>query len=161
MTNLNKYTYVCLLCLLSLATFAQKKSISQEEAKAKILSLQKTYEEAVAAKDLSTIMTLYEEGAVYLPFQHIILEGKSQIQKAWQRTFNIDLAKFDLELISVEVSGDFLFEVGRTHSIFQMPGGQAPGEFKYLNVWRRQPDGEFKIFRAAYNQWVDRKSTNN
>ena len=161
MTNLRKYIYACGLAVLTFAAYSQPAPLSTTEAKEIILDLHKVYEGAVAAKDLTTIMTMYEVGAVYLPIQHEILEGKAQVKKAWERTFKLDLAGFDLELISVESSGEFLFEVGRTHSIFNTPNGQMPGEFKYLNVWRKQPDGQYRIYRAAYNQWVDLRIKNN
>ena len=150
---MKKYYLSMGLMLLANLAIAQQ-AISQSDAERVILKMQTVYEEAVAKKDLSSIMQLYEEDAQYLPFQHVILQGKAQIEKAWQRTFKLDLDKFDLELVSVEAEGGFLFEVGRTHSIFNLPNGKAPGEFKYLNVWRKQADGTYKIFRAMYNQWV-------
>lgn len=161
MMNLRTITLTGFTCFLCVLAHAQQQSLIQCEAEKKILRLHEVYEKAVANKDLNTILGLYEEEAVYLPFQHVILKGKEEIKKAWQRTFNIDLARFDLELISVVSQGDFLFEVGRTHAIFKLPEGEMPGEFKFLNVWRRQPNGQYKIFRATYNQWVAPIESNN
>ncbi len=156
-----KYYLLCFACWIGVEASAQEASFSQAGVEARIQQLQLIYEEAVASKNLRKIMNLYEDDAVYLPFQHVILTGKNEIKKAWDRTFRADLLKFDLELISAEAHGDFIFEVGRTHAIFKLPNGQAPGEFKFLNVWRRQPDGNYKIFRATYNQWVQPKSVSN
>ncbi|MCE7991040.1 MAG: DUF4440 domain-containing protein [Roseivirga sp.] len=129
--------------------------VSQQEANEIILNIHKIYEKAVPEKDLSVIMTLYEEDATYLPFQHVILKGKDEISKAWERTFTYPVVSFDLEVVSVSVHGDLIHEIGRTHSIFDFNGEKIPGEFKYLNVWRRQPNGEYKIHMATYNAWLD------
>ena len=100
-------------------------------------------------------MTLYEDEAIYLPFQHVILKGKPEISKAWQRTFTYPVVSFDQEVFSVTANGNLIHEVGRTHSVFDFEGKQVPGEFKYINVWRRQSDGTYKIFLATYNQWQE------
>lgn len=129
--------------------------ITEKEAIKIILEIHQIYEKAVPEKDLSGIMALYEDEATYLPFQHVILKGKDEISKAWERTFTYPVVSFDLEVISVAVHGDLIHEIGRTHSVFDFNGNKVPGEFKYLNVWRRQANGEYKIYMATYSQWLD------
>lgn len=136
------------------------KGLTQSEMRSIIEKKHVVYEKAVPEKDLESIMTLYEEGAIHLPFQHIILIGKEEVKKAWQRTFTYPVVSFDLELVDVSGDGEFIHEVGRTHSIFDMNGQRVPGEFKYLNVWRRQANGDFKMYRSIYNQWVEPENNN-
>lgn len=143
------------LCLALSSCVQSGPEISEAEAKAIISKIHMVYEKAVPEKDLETIMTLYEDKATYLPFQHVILSGKAEIAQAWQRTFTYPVISFDLETVSVKVNDDLIHEVGRTHSIFDFQGQHVPGEFKYLNVWRRQSDGEYKIYLATYNQWME------
>lgn len=154
-----KIALIGIICFTAMACEGPPQDLTDEQAMGTILEIHKIYEKAVPEKNLNVIMPLYEDEAIYLPFQHVILKGKEQISKAWERTFTYPVVSFDLEIVSVTTNGDLIFEVGRTHSIFDFDGNQVPGEFKYLNVWRRQPNGEYKIYMATYNQWLEPSET--
>jgi ketosteroid isomerase-like protein len=53
---------------------------------------------------------------------------------------------------SVEVIGDHAIELGSYTMVVQPPGqAETTDRGKYMVLWRRQPDGTWKLYRDAFN----------
>ncbi len=121
-------------------------------AKVLVESLQRDYERAVPAKNIETIMSMYEEDAIYMPVQNKILKGKQAIRTGWNRTLAMNILRFELETVEVSGTEELISEVGKTTARIDFNGDTITANFKYLNLWRKQRDGTYKIHRAIYNQ---------
>lgn len=128
---------------------------SNQQLLQQVESLQAKYESAVPENRIDDIMELYEQDALYLPAQGNIRQGKEQIKAAWMRTLSMNIFDFDLQTVKVSSSGNMVTEVGKTIAQVEMNGDTIEIKSKYLNVWRRQDDGQLKLHRGIYNPLTD------
>ena len=107
---------------------------------------------ALAANDTawSTWATFFTEDAAFLPPNTPTQRGRAAIE-AWGRSF----PPFrDLRLSPVEIVGrdDLAYVWGRYSLVIAPPNAVAmPDSGKYIEIWRKQSDGSWKVFRDTYN----------
>lgn len=111
-------------------------------------------QEAVAAKDLDRIMVHYAEEAVLLPAAVPQVNGKAAITEEWKHILAIPQLEnmSTLTGAAVSSSGDLAYTLGSYRS--QMTGEDGtmvtePG--KWVAVWKKQPDGKWRIIVETYN----------
>ena len=102
------------------------------------------------AKDWKGDLALYEEDAIELPPNQAAVQGKAAIQ-AWDEAFP-PFSNFEEQSLEIEGRGDLAYDRG-TYSMTVTPAGAAPIEDhgKYLNIWRKQAGGLWKISRVMFN----------
>jgi ketosteroid isomerase-like protein len=111
-------------------------------------------QEAVAAKDLGKIMVHYADQAVLLPAAKPQIRGKAAITEEWELILAIPKLEnmSTLTGAAVSSSGDLAYTMGSYRS--QMTGEDGtmvtePG--KWVSVWKKQPDGKWRIIIETYN----------
>ena len=124
---------------------------SEQEA---VKSADAALQAAVAAKDLDKIMVHYAEDAVLMPTAAPVVTGKPAITAEWKHILAIPQLENTSTLARVEVSAsnDMAYTMGSYRS--RMMGEtdvlvDEPG--KWLSIWKRQPDGSWKIAVETYN----------
>ena len=122
----------------------------QEAVKAADAALQ----QAVAAKDLNKIMVHYADDAALMPAAEPIINGKAAIAEEWKHILAIPQLENTSKLARAEVAAanDLAYTMGSYRS--RMMGESEvlvdePG--KWLSIWKRQPDGGWKIIVETYN----------
>ena len=125
-----------------------------QEMEGIILEHHKLFESSIPIKNLPLIMSNYDDEAIHMPIQNKILKGKREIAEAWKKTFSYNVIAFDMEIVDVSGSNDWIYEVGITSSTFDFEGKELNKQFKYLNIWKRQMDDSFKIYRGIYNELI-------
>jgi ketosteroid isomerase-like protein len=115
-----------------------------------ILAAWKGLAAAGIAKDWTKLATFYAEDAIGLPPHEKGGVGRSEIIKGWV-TFP---AYRDWQTVPLEIGGhgDFAYVRGEW-SIVITPANQPeqPDAGKYLQFWRRQSDGSWKLFMDIWN----------
>jgi len=103
---------------------------------------------AAADKDYAGIAALYTETAKLLPPDAPIVTGKKAIEEFWRSAANaLGLISVTLKTIDLEVTGDAAYEVGEAG--LNLNSGQAKA--KYLVVWLRGNDGQWRLHRDIWN----------
>ncbi len=129
----------------------EAKSIGFEAA---VLDTWKTYSEAVNAGDTDLWISLWDENGIQMPPDAPARKGKQVIEEAMRGAYQtLDYEKCMINNEEVEVFGDFGFARGNG-SYFVTPkvGGETIFlEGKYLTIFKRQPDGSWKIYRDCFN----------
>ena len=103
---------------------------------------------AAARKDYAGMAAFYTDGAKLLPPDAPIVSGRKAIEDFWRTAANaLGLTDVILKTIDLEVTGDVACEVGEAD--LQLTSGQA--KVKYLVVWLRGDDGEWRLHRDIWN----------
>jgi uncharacterized protein (TIGR02246 family) len=107
----------------------------------------------LAAKDVKQLAAnFYAEDAQFLPANHPAIVGRPAIQQALEALIAAGLHQLILRTDKVEVTGDFAYAIGRHQLTMKTPAGaEIHDEGKYLVVYRRQPDGQWRAVADMFN----------
>jgi uncharacterized protein (TIGR02246 family) len=109
---------------------------------------------AAAAKDLEALAAFYADDGSILSPNMPILSGKQTIKDGLKPMLSDPQFSLVLMPTRVEVSksGDLAFTQGPYKFTFSdIRGNKFEDEGKYLTVWRKQPDGTWKIVEVTMN----------
>ena len=141
---------MCSVALLSLICGCANQSApdNRSEDERLIRDMETMASEAVAARDLGRLISLYAEDASLFYADHPMVAGKDAIQETWMAIFARPGFAMSIEPLKVEISnsGDLAF----THGAYTMTMKGATGKAvadkgEYAVVYKRQPDGKWKI----------------
>ena len=111
------------------------------------------FEEVWVKGDASAAAQWYTEDAINMPPDVEDAQGRSEIQSAFSYILSAatreDMAVTTREL---DVYGDTAYELG-TFADTHIPHGgtKVTVRARYMCVWKRQPDGTWKIHRFLFN----------
>lgn len=141
--------YVCLVVLMIAPAFAQDTSAQAGGGdEAKIRDLDAKWSKAASANDVDGTMSYYTDDASLLPPNAPTATGKQAIRATWASLLTPG-TRLSWEAQKVEVSraGDMAYEIG-TYQL-AMKGAQDRG--KFVVVWKKQPDGQWKAAADIFN----------
>ena len=158
MKNLIK-TSMAILLLVNIVTCKNVESeeiinppFNVEELKPVIQNLSKNWNIGLKTKDISVFEKLYDENAHYLPNQDDALHGNKAIVEYWKASMDF-VSDLKLNMESLEGTKDLLYETGNgTINILNQSGGKDEVKFKYVNVWKKQKDGTYKVVIDIFNE---------
>jgi uncharacterized protein (TIGR02246 family) len=103
---------------------------------------------AAARKDYAGMAAFYADDAKVLPPDAPIVSGRKAIEEFWRTAANaLGLTGATLKTIDLEVTGDTAYEIGEAD--LKLGSGQA--RVKYLVVWTRGGDGQWRLHRDIWN----------
>jgi ketosteroid isomerase-like protein len=97
------------------------------------------------------VRTDYVADAVVMPPNMPAVQGWDAI-KAYIVAENTSL-HFEVKMLEIEGRGDLAFVRGTYSMTFVAPNGSGPTQDtgKYIEIWRKQPDGSWKVIRDIFN----------
>ena len=124
------------------------------DPKAAIRVADERLQQAVAQGDLERIVSFYADDAVMLPTAEPIVAGKQAIRAEWKHVLGIPGMEnvSTLKHVDVSSSGDMGYSRGTYTSRMAGPKGEPltePG--KWVSIWKRQNDGDWRIVVDIYN----------
>lgn len=122
-----------------------------DEGVAAINSAVESYSEAFVANDWPTFATHYAEDAVAMPPNTPAMQGRAAIRELAESWPTI--TAFSPTVEEIDGCRDLAF-LRATYSLAAMPeGAPEPWEDngKYVEIWRRQPDGSWLIAVEIWN----------
>jgi ketosteroid isomerase-like protein len=104
----------------------------------------------VQKKDSALLTNIYSDSAQYVTPKKPILFGKTEIGKDWGGFLRMKEKPVDLILNIKEVRGnrEIIYETGKGYTLL---ADSTKWEFNYVNVWRLQKDGTYKLEIDTYN----------
>jgi uncharacterized protein (TIGR02246 family) len=110
--------------------------------------------QAIDAKDASAIASFYADDAILMPTAEPVVRGKDAITEEWKHILAIPAFANVSKLGGVEVAtaGDLAYTYGSYRSRLMGENGKLvmePG--KWLTIWKKQPDGGWRIAVDTYN----------
>jgi ketosteroid isomerase-like protein len=105
------------------------------------------------------MLQYYCDDVISMPNLHPMIRGKADLKRQTEAILASGLKFASLESTTVDVqgSGDLVYEVGTFRQAILIPGTKEPLEQngKYVNIWRRQPNGKLAIAVEIYNSDAD------
>jgi ketosteroid isomerase-like protein len=112
---------------------------------------------AAAGKDLEKTIAFYSEDAIVLPTNAPAATTKEAIRNTWKDLLaSPDLAiSWKITKVEVAESGDIAYTTG-TYELSKNSaiGKLVPDHGKYVEVWKKQPDGKWKVVADIWNSDV-------
>ncbi len=104
------------------------------------------------AKELDKLIEAYAPDAVYMPPHHAAVHGRQAIHEYLQGPMQHGVTDLTYEVTFIRHSGDLAYDVGRySMTIPHKDGHKHQDKGKYLTVWKRQPNGEWKIVADGWS----------
>ena len=111
------------------------------------------YTQAAVAKDWRAWAGFFADDGMFLPPNTPLRTGRSEIE-AWGRSFP-PMRDLTIEPQEIEGRGDLAYARGRYSLVLTIPNQpEQPDTGKYLEIWRKQADGSWKLFRDTFNSDV-------
>ena len=109
----------------------------------------KRFEEAYYKGDADGISLMYTEDAeVFVP-QAPVVTGRHNIADAWRGIVGHGGNHIRVQIREVQENGDWAYESGRFEA--SAPDGTVLNSGKYIVIWKRQANGEWKTHRDIFN----------
>lgn len=111
-------------------------------------------EKDLMAGIMDTTLANYTEDAVSMPNNGPMLKGKNAIREFSGQMLGMGLKFTNVSFTTtdVQVSGEFAYEIGTYAMTMQMPQiGEMTEEGKYLTVYEKSADGNWKIKVETWN----------
>jgi len=140
------------LALVACAPSARPDRRAEDEAALRRTDL--AFAGAAEAGDLDAMLAFYADDAVTQPPHARALNGKSAIRSGFEPMLSTPGLKLSWAPTRVEValSGDLGYTIGEATMTVTGPDGvPAPEPWKYTTVWRKGPDGTWKVIVDAFN----------
>ncbi|HEV8383495.1 MAG TPA: DUF4440 domain-containing protein [Candidatus Acidoferrales bacterium] len=108
---------------------------------------------AAAAKDLEKTLSYYTDDASMFPPNGPIATGAEARRKVWMEMLAAPDLVFSGASTKVEVarSGDIAYETGTFEESFKAKGKPVKVVGKYVVVWKKQPNGQWKAAADIFN----------
>lgn len=154
MMSIRTLVVCALIAAMSSAAYAESKGQDEgvREARAAIEAANAKFSEAFARGDTKALAALYTPDAIIFPPDSEMIRGNEGIGAFWKTSRDNGVQSATLTTDDVGRSGDVAYEAGKVSLKIQPPGKEATTALaKYVVVWKRQPDGSWKLHRDIWN----------
>ena len=120
---------------------------------ATIRGLDAQWSKAAGAHDLNGTISYYSDDAVLLPPNAPVANGKDAIRAVWAELAapGVSIA-WQASKVEVAKSGDLAYSTGSyTLTVGDPHGKLLSDRGKFLEVWKKQSDGQWKTVADTYN----------
>lgn len=121
--------------------------------RAMIDSADQKFSTAFKAADAATAASFYEDNATSMPPNMEPETGRAAIEKGYAELFKSvgKINDFSATVRDVDAYADHAIEIGSYEMSFTPAGAKEPvkDHGSYVNYWRKQPDGSWKLHRDA------------
>jgi ketosteroid isomerase-like protein len=138
---------LALFLVLTAALFAADKKADIEAEKKTLIQAEADFEAARAQKGLEGWLSFFADDTANTVPGKPITFSKADMREQLSKTWNPDVTlKWQPVKVDVAASGDLAYTVGT----WQLNGKNRKGEpvsmtGKYMTVWKKQPDGTWKV----------------
>jgi len=127
----------------------------KENLKAMVEDLGDKAEKCFLSGNVDAMLQYYCDDVISMPNLHPMIRGKADLKRQTEAILasGLKFASLESTAIDVQGSGDLVYEVGTFRQAILVPGAKEPLKQtgKYVNIWRRQPNGKLAIAVEIYN----------
>jgi ketosteroid isomerase-like protein len=124
--------------------------LSKTEMLTIVKNCEKQFSIGIQKRDSSILVGIYSDSAQYVITKRPILTGKKEIGKDWADFLRLKEKPIDLVLNIKDVRGnrEIIYETGDGYTLL---ADSTKWSFNFVNVWRLQNDGSYKLEIDTYN----------
>jgi ketosteroid isomerase-like protein len=124
--------------------------ISKEEMLRIVKECDNQFSIGIQQRDSVFLTAIYSDSAQYIIPNRPILSGKREIGEDWGGFLRLKEKPIDLILNIKDVRGnrEIIYETGQGYTLL---ADSTKWTFNYVNVWRLQKDGSYKLEIDTYN----------
>lgn len=125
-------------------------SISKDEMLRIVKECENQFRIGVQTRDSALLTNMYSDSAQYVISQRPILTGKTEIGKDWGGFLRLKEKPIDFLFDIKDVRGnrEIIYETGQGYTLL---ADSTKWTFNYVNIWRLQKDGSYKLEIDTYN----------
>ncbi len=103
--------------------------------------------QAAASKSVERVLEFYDDEAVFVRQDGKVITGREDLRTAWTTFFSVPGIKLSWEVLEVKASPshDLAYSYGPWETEQGPPGQLTKQRGTYVFVWRKQPDGSWKV----------------
>ena len=157
MTSRNMFVSAFTLTLLLTFTGCQTAPAPQPKTdvaadRKAIKALGDQYAAAWNSNDAAALAATYADDAVMMNPNQASVEGKQAIRAAYEARFKESALKAAVTLLETQLAGDWAYDRGNvTINVTPKSGKPMEESVKYVFIYKRQPDGSWKVYRDISN----------
>ncbi len=149
--NSLRATWFVLIALTLVLFSCKPRATNVEEVRKAIQDAGDRQVSAFNAKDLATCVSFYAPDGAIMPQNGPAATSREQMETMFKQYFQVS---HDLKVTTkkVDASGDLAYRTGEYTLVVEPPGMPAMTDSgKYVDVWKRQPDGKWLIVADIFN----------
>lgn len=119
-----------------------------------IAALNRVFLDAMKSGDVARLVAHIEDGIVFMPPADTTLYGKQEVEEWYNEYFEFFVVKqLDVTERTSEMLGDCIVERWSVSVRIEprQGGTDIYDEARILSVWRKQPDGAWKMWQSMWN----------
>ena len=154
MSRMHRALLTSLACALAVTVaVAGAKAGSRSAEERAIRAADAAWSKAGAAKDLEQTLSFYAEDAVLLAPNAPAAVGRPAVRAAWIEEFKdpANSLSWRAEAVAVSRSGELAYARGSYDATYTSGGRAVREHGKYLAVWKKQPNGAWRVVADMYN----------
>jgi ketosteroid isomerase-like protein len=162
--NLNYYIFdnlqkLFFLMVLAIFLVCSCKNSSLTFAKAKMKEIVEKQNEALGncfiKGDADKLAEMYTDSAKLSPNGSRFIIGRDSIKSFWKEDFKSSkVLKMETLVLTINGDGNYIYETGKAFSEILYNDSVYHARVKYINVWRKQPNGDYKLDVDFWNKDV-------
>lgn len=149
---MNRSLWIGAVLFAACGLLAASPGAPKNDADAAIRKINQWTAEHFTAKDADPMIDGYfAPEAVWLPDGQEAVIGREAIRAKFRELLTaMPEGKFTIEVVKIEQAGDMAYEIGReTFAYTDKDGAKKESHGKYLAVWKRQANGEWRCLADA------------
>jgi len=112
-----------------------------EDVRSVIESRNKEWTDAFNRGDIKAISVIYDRGSLVIPGGREVVLSRPEFEQLLEGYTRV-IKDMRFETISLDVMGDYAYELGRSHFVAVAEDGtETPAFDRYLVIWRKGEDG--------------------
>lgn len=129
------------------ATEASIREGDPSQLAAEVMAADAAWAEVAASKSVERMLEFYDEEAVFIGQNGTVISGLENLRVAWTAFFAVPGIKLSWKVVQVKASRsqDLACSYGAWETEQGPPGQQTKQNGVYVFVWRKQPDGRWKV----------------
>lgn len=129
------------------------KTISKTELKTIVEKQNKALESCFKEGNVTKLANMYTDSAKLSPNGSHFIIGRDSIKAFWMEDFKSSkVLKMATKVLTIDGNENLIYETGITVSEILYNDSVYHPRVKYINIWRKQPDGNYKLDVDFWNK---------
>lgn len=146
MKKIGREIIAVILVLVLIISCDNEKSISEEEMKAIVENCNAKLGECFKLGDADKLAEMYAPSAKLSPNGYNFVFGRDSIKKFWTEDFKTSkVVEMITDVKTIDGDREVIYETGISSSKILFEDSLYHVTVKYINVWRKQPEGKYLL----------------